>query len=109
MTPGCLSVFSAWACSPSFGSLQALAEGGDALAQVLHQARNLAAAAEQDENDGQDDQPMPNTKATHFGLSSGCIAGGLSQNDLGAATSRCALFRLNYGRISLWIFTFPGT
>ena len=52
MTPGCLSVFSACGLRAVLGLFQALAEGGDALAQVLHQARNLTAAAEQDENDG---------------------------------------------------------
>src|SRR4051812_11256347 len=56
-----------------FGGLvlrHALLEGLDALRKVAHQRRDLAAAAEQDEHNDGDKQPMHPTKRTHFGPSS---------------------------------------
>ena len=52
--------------------LQALFEGIDAGAHVLHELGDLAAAAEQQQHDGQHDQPMPNAKASHLGRSPTC-------------------------------------
>src|SRR5689334_13151558 len=43
----------------------ALLEAFDALGNVAHNRGNLAAAAEHQERDGQKQQPMPNTQATH--------------------------------------------
>src|SRR3546814_2162543 len=45
--------------------LQAALEGGDALAHVAHQFRDLATAPEKDEHDREHDQPVPNAEATH--------------------------------------------
>src|SRR3546814_336823 len=68
---------------------QALLEGVDALTHVTHQLRNLAAAAEQDQHNGQHDEPVPDTKTSHSGIyhqigrERSCA--GLSQKGLAAA------------------------
>src|SRR5208282_2408123 len=50
---------------PFIGIRHALPEGFDALGDVAHHVRNLAAAAEHQQQDTADDQPMPDTKGTH--------------------------------------------
>src|SRR3546814_441961 len=68
---------------------QALLEGVDALTHVTHQLRNLAAAAEQDQHNGQHDEPVPDTKTSHSGISHQIgrerSCAGLSQKGLAAA------------------------
>src|SRR5690606_23431721 len=49
--------------------LEAALELLDAGAEVLHQPRDLAAAAEQEHDHRQDDEPVPDAKATHAGHS----------------------------------------
>src|SRR5271163_95263 len=51
-----------------FGAIvigHALLEGFDALGDVAHHVRNLAAPAEHQQKDGADDQPMPDAQRTH--------------------------------------------
>src|SRR3546814_4765757 len=54
--------------------LEALLEGVDALSHVAHQLRNLAAAAEQDQDHRQHDEPVPDTTASHSGISLNLIS-----------------------------------
>src|SRR5215216_7103703 len=46
----------------------ALLEALDALGHVTHDRRDLAAAAEQQEGNGQEDQPVPDAQATHVSV-----------------------------------------
>src|SRR5512145_2446391 len=54
---------------PAFLLLEAPFEGVDPHAHILHELRDLAAAAEQQQNHGQHDQPSPNAKTSHLGRS----------------------------------------
>src|SRR3546814_5402492 len=84
-----ISDWSSDVCSSDLLFFQALLEGVDALTHVTHQLRNLAAAAEQDQHNGQHDEPVPDTKTSHSGISHQIgrerSCAGLSQKGLAAA------------------------
>src|SRR5262249_44185492 len=48
-----------------FLAADTLLEGRQALAEIAHQLRDLAATAKQQQHDGQHDEPMPYAEATH--------------------------------------------
>src|SRR2546421_547999 len=45
--------------------LQTLLEGFETLTKIAHHARYLTAAAEEQQDNGADDDPMPDTEGTH--------------------------------------------
>jgi hypothetical protein len=55
-------------CRRSFVIGHALLEGFDAFGDIAHHVRNLAAAAEDQQKYGADDQPVPDAQRTHENL-----------------------------------------